>query len=78
MKICPLAADLFQADGRTDGHDKANIDFSQFCEKKRVINVGIWRFFPLVISSADVVCVCNGAAEFIHYSFQIYLFSDHL
>ena len=47
--------------------------------KRRLIYVGIRRLLLLVITSADVVCVCNGAADFIlHCSFQIYLFSDHL
>jgi len=36
MKICPMGAQLFHADGRTDRrtdrHDKANRRFSQFCE----------------------------------------------
>jgi hypothetical protein len=33
MKIRPVAADVFHAGGRrTDGHDKANSDFSQFYE----------------------------------------------
>jgi hypothetical protein len=77
MKICPLGTDLFHVDGRADGHDEANMAFRSFA-KKRFINVGITRLL-LVISSADVVCVCNGAANFIlHCPFQIYLFSDHL
>jgi len=29
----PVGAELFHADGRTDGHDVANNRFSQFCEK---------------------------------------------
>jgi len=33
MEICLLRAELFHADGRTDGHDKANCRFSQFCER---------------------------------------------
>jgi len=33
MKIRPMVAQLFQADGRTDRHDEANDHFSQFCER---------------------------------------------
>jgi hypothetical protein len=41
MKILPVEAELFHADGRTDGrterqtgrHDEANSRFSQFCER---------------------------------------------
>ena len=34
MKIRPVGAELFHADGRTDGHDEANSRFSQnFCER---------------------------------------------
>jgi len=33
MKFRPVGADLFQADGRTDGQDEANSRFSQFCER---------------------------------------------
>jgi len=33
MKIRPVGAELFQADGRTDGHDEANSSFSQLCER---------------------------------------------
>ena len=41
IKIRPLGAELFYADGRTDGrtdremvgHDEANSRFSQFCER---------------------------------------------
>ena len=32
MKICPVRAELFHADGHTDRHDEANSRFSQFCE----------------------------------------------
>jgi len=31
MKICSVVAELFHADGRTDEHDEANIQFSRFC-----------------------------------------------
>ena len=34
MKICPVGAELFRADGQTDRHDEANSRFSQFCEKR--------------------------------------------
>jgi len=30
-KIRPVGAELFQEDGRTDGHDEASSRFSQFC-----------------------------------------------
>jgi len=37
MKIRPVGADLFNADGRTDRqtdiHDEANSRFPQFCER---------------------------------------------
>jgi len=32
MKICPVEAELFHADGRTDGHNEAKSRFSQFLE----------------------------------------------
>jgi len=38
MKICPLGADLFHADGRIDGHDEVNIGVSQFCGEKKTLN----------------------------------------
>jgi hypothetical protein len=41
MKIRPVVAELFLADGRTDKHDEANSRFSQFCERayKRMLAV---------------------------------------
>jgi len=33
MKLHPVGAKLFHADGRTDLHDEANSRFSQFCER---------------------------------------------
>ena len=34
MKICPVGAELFRADGQTDRQtDEANSRFSQFCER---------------------------------------------
>ena len=33
MKIRPVGAELFHADGRTDRHNEANSHFSQFCER---------------------------------------------
>ena len=37
MKICPVGAELFYADGQTDKQtdslDEANIRVSQFCER---------------------------------------------
>jgi len=32
MNICPVGAELFHADGKTDRHDYTNSRFSQFCE----------------------------------------------
>ena len=33
MKIHPVGAELFQADGRTDSHNEANSRFPQLCER---------------------------------------------
>jgi hypothetical protein len=33
MKIRPVGAELFRADGQTGRHDEANSRFSQFCER---------------------------------------------
>jgi hypothetical protein len=33
MKIRPVGAKLFHADGRTDRNDEANSSFSQLCER---------------------------------------------
>jgi hypothetical protein len=33
MKIRPVGAELFRADGQTDRHDEDNSRFSQFCER---------------------------------------------
>jgi len=33
MKIRPVGAELFYAEGWTDGHDEANSRFSQVCER---------------------------------------------
>jgi hypothetical protein len=33
MKIRPVGAELFNADGQTDRHDEANSRFLQFCER---------------------------------------------
>ena len=33
MKIRPVGAKLFHADGQKDGHEEANSRFSQFCER---------------------------------------------
>jgi len=33
MNIRHVGAELFHADGRTDGYDVANSRFSQFCER---------------------------------------------
>jgi len=33
MKIHPVAAELFYADGQTDRHDEATSRFLQFCKR---------------------------------------------
>jgi len=33
MKISPVGAELFHADGQTDIYDEANSRFSKFCER---------------------------------------------
>jgi len=33
MKICPVRAEWFHADGHMDEHDEVNSRLSQFCER---------------------------------------------
>jgi hypothetical protein len=35
MKICPVGAEMYDVDGRTDtdSHDEADSRFQQFCER---------------------------------------------
>ena len=47
MKIHPVRAQLFHADGRTDRHEESHIRFSQFCERAR-LNTGKLFFDPPV------------------------------
>jgi hypothetical protein len=46
MRIHPVEAELFNADGRTDRHDEANSHFLQFCE-----------FYILLTECSDVFCI---------------------
>ena len=43
MKICPVGAELFPADRRTNGstnvHEEANSKFSQFCVRLKVYHI---------------------------------------
>jgi len=39
MQICPLEAELFHTDRRTDGHDETNSSFSQFCESAEKVTL---------------------------------------
>ena len=43
MKICPVGAELFHLDRRTDRHDKANSLFSQFCESVQKVKSSLRR-----------------------------------
>jgi hypothetical protein len=36
MKICPVGAEMWHADGQMDRHDEANSRFSQFILQTRV------------------------------------------
>jgi hypothetical protein len=64
MKIRPAGAELFYADGQTDGHDEANSRFSQFCErvyKKRISRNSISRLLFVMGKS----CIyCETATEY--------------
>jgi hypothetical protein len=42
MKIRPVGAELFHADGQTNGHDEANSRFSQFCESSLKMKLLFW------------------------------------
>ena len=60
MKIRPVGANLYQADGRTDEHDEADGCFSQFCARTpkwlsfsgrtAPVSPDIWRMLLLVTS----------------------------
>ena len=45
MKISPVGAELFRADGQTDSHDEANNHFPQFPERVEKLikkeNIGV-------------------------------------
>jgi hypothetical protein len=46
MKIRPLVAEMFHANGRTDGHEATNNIFTQFCE--RTYKLGALNVFNCV------------------------------
>ena len=52
MKIRPLGAELFHADGRTDGHDEANSRLPQFRDlaykRLRTLSRVTWQSLPNV------------------------------
>jgi hypothetical protein len=35
IKICPMGAEFFHVDRRTNGHDEGNSHFSQMCERSK-------------------------------------------
>jgi hypothetical protein len=43
MKIPPVEADLFRADGQKDGQDKPNSRFSQFYERAQKRAARMWN-----------------------------------
>ena len=59
VKICPVTAVVFHADGRTDRYDKANSLFSQFCERAQKSHNCIAdytsTFFPSLLKN----CSCH-------------------
>jgi len=59
MKIRPVGADLFHADRRTDRHDEANSNFSQFCERtyKRRANY---------VTTADILMEFNATHNAVY------------
>jgi hypothetical protein len=48
MKICPMVAELFNAewrmDGRTDRRDETNSRFLQFCERAQTVSELIRKY----------------------------------
>jgi len=56
MKIRPVGAHLFHADGRTDRHryDEANSHFSQFCERAYKVNNKIQ--FSRLVGMTYILC----------------------
>ena len=57
IKIWPVKAELFHADRRTDGHDKANARFSQFCERAKKVQHLIKRdnMAPSAVSGLPIL-----------------------
>ena len=57
MKIRPVGAELFHADGRTDLHDETNSRFAQFV-------YAFWFLIKLAITSQHSIhqCLSNGSA----------------
>jgi hypothetical protein len=48
ITIRPVGAELFHADGRTDGHDEANTRFSQFSEKRLKTESPKLFYYPFI------------------------------
>jgi hypothetical protein len=75
MKIRPVGAELFHAEGWTDGHDEANSRFSQFCERalKTVQHRHTKPQFeerrnPAAVVMTNVIITNNGQAT--HYQIK--------
>ena len=61
IKIRPVRAEVFHADGRADRYDEANGRFSQFCERAKrnliafkIPGYSVTKHFPLVSETRSV------------------------
>jgi hypothetical protein len=62
MKILPLGAELFHAEGQTDRQDEANSRFSQFCERVQKLRSTV-QFDELLIDfSKSALCTSERCA----------------
>ena len=46
IKICPVGTEMYQVDGWTDRHGKANSSFSQFCKHAQKLDIQSFYYSP--------------------------------
>jgi len=65
MKIRPVGAELYRADGRKDGYDEAQNHFLQICERAR--NEVNTQMFATERHKNKCKCIAGRSGSFISY-----------